>query len=90
MPDERTFPLLLSYAEGQTVARKRVPWSLVAPFEARAQKNHAQSLDTLARRGGLSPAEMYYLLHDVRWPGHDIVSTHEAMAYIEAEIRKHA
>lgn len=45
-----------------------VPWSVVAPFEARAQRNHGgQTLERLADRGGLSPTELWCVVHGVGW-----------------------
>jgi hypothetical protein len=44
-----------------------VPLSLLAPHEAQAQKNHSQSLQRLAERGGLSPCEMLAVLEDREW-----------------------
>jgi hypothetical protein len=46
-----------------------VPWALLAPHEARAQRNHYQSLARLASRGGLSPDEMCDVLDDRGWDG---------------------
>lgn len=46
---------------------KEVPWHILAPHEAQAHKNHSQSLETLARRGGLSPSEMLAILEDRRF-----------------------
>lgn len=34
-----------------------IPWAMIAPHEAQARKNHDQTLERLAQRGGLSPAE---------------------------------
>jgi hypothetical protein len=47
-----------------------VPWSLVEPHRAQALRNHSQSLETLASRGGLGLAELYYVLRDseISWP----------------------
>jgi len=45
-----------------------VPWSFVEGHEGQAQINHYQTLERLAQRGGLSPAEMYYVTHDQQWP----------------------
>jgi len=44
-----------------------IPWSLIAPHEAQAQKNHDQSLSRLAARGGLSWCEMAAVLDDRSW-----------------------
>lgn len=34
-----------------------VPWSLLAPVEGRVLRNHGQTLERLAQRGGLSACE---------------------------------
>jgi hypothetical protein len=44
-----------------------VPWSLIAPHEAQAQRNHSQSLERLAERGGLGSCEAVAVLEDRRW-----------------------
>ncbi len=44
-----------------------IPWSVIAPFEYQAQRNHGQSLECLAARGGLSPAEAIDILNGQRW-----------------------
>lgn len=49
MTDPKTFPI----QDGRPI-----PWSLIAPHEAQAVKNHGgQTLQRLAERGGLSPCE---------------------------------
>ncbi len=45
---ERLFPIMRGPG---------VPWSLIAPYEAQAQRNHSQTLKRLAERGGLSICE---------------------------------
>lgn len=42
-----------------------VPWDLIAPHEKQAQKNHGQSLDRLAERGGITPGEALAILGDI-------------------------
>jgi hypothetical protein len=37
---------------------REVPWDFIAPHEKQAMRNHDQTLERLAERGGLSPAEM--------------------------------
>jgi len=46
---------------------RSVPWSLVAPHEAQAQRNHGQTLERLHERGGLAPCELCAVLEDRRW-----------------------
>ena len=55
---ERRFPLL----DGPSI-----PWSALAPFEGQAQRNHSQSLERLAERGGLSVQEAIHVLECERW-----------------------
>lgn len=43
---------------------RTIPWSLIAPHEARAKRNHDQDLETLARRGGLGYDEALWMLLD--------------------------
>jgi hypothetical protein len=44
-----------------------VPWAMLAPHEAQAQRNHSQTLRRLAERGGLGPDEMLAVLDDRPW-----------------------
>lgn len=48
----KLFPVLGS----RTV--KVMPWSLVEPWRRQVYRNHGQSLEELAKRGGLSPCEL--------------------------------
>jgi len=63
--DERMFPVLWQWRnwdqERAVVAAgcpRNVPWRLLAPHEQQALRNHDQSLEKLASRGGLGPSEM--------------------------------
>lgn len=41
-----------------------IPWAAIAPFEDQAKLNHCgQNLECLAKRGGLSPFEIYCVMH---------------------------
>lgn len=53
----RTFPVLGGIDIGPIGLS--VPWEFAETFRAQAKANHGQSLEVLAKRGGLSPAEMY-------------------------------
>ena len=44
-----------------------VPWALVAPYEGNAKKNHDQTLDRLAERGGLSSGELWLIVYGHDW-----------------------
>lgn len=60
MTAPRMFPIM---AVGQRYAMQ-IPWELIAPHEPQARTNHCgQSLEELARRGGLSAAEAWCVMH---------------------------
>lgn len=44
-----------------------IPWDLVEPHRAMAMRNHDQTLERLAERGGLSPEEFYMIANGLRW-----------------------
>ncbi len=52
--------------------RSYVPWSIVAPHEQQAQRNHSQTLKRLAERGGLAPCELAAVLEDRNWHRMDL------------------
>lgn len=43
----------------------KIPWVLIAAYEAQAKKNHYQSLVHLAGRGGLSMSEAMAVMSEV-------------------------
>jgi hypothetical protein len=66
------FPVLASHDERPRLEAlgcpKYVPWSLLAPHEQRALRNHGgQTLKRLAERGGLGPEEMLAIIEDRPW-----------------------
>ena len=77
----RTFPVLWPYRPRDLLelaelgCPRSVPWELVAPHEQTAWDNHGQSLNRLADRGGLYPAELCAVLEDRR---------HYSMPYFES------
>ncbi len=44
-----------------------IPWSVIGPHEEQAKRNHCQSLEQLARRGGLSPGEAVAVIEGFSW-----------------------
>lgn len=44
-----------------------IPYNIIAPHEAQARRNHSQTLQRLAERGGLSWAEILAVLSDKTW-----------------------
>ena len=69
----RRFPVLWQYlrkeeAEVRAAGCPRfVPWDLVAAHAEQAVKNHGQTVQRLAERGGLSPLELVAVLTDRCW-----------------------
>lgn len=66
------FPVLYQGYRAEEVLRLDgptvIPWELVNPHEQQAKANHGgQDLETLATRGGLSPAELWFVLRDRPW-----------------------
>lgn len=44
-----------------------IPWLMIEPHEYQARMNHDQTLDVLAKRGGLSASEALAVLEDRKW-----------------------
>lgn len=59
----RQFPIQLV---GGCWSRKysSIPWEVIQPHEEQALKNHRQTLERLAERGGLDYTEAYAVLND--------------------------
>ena len=66
---ERRFPVLLTHRPRSEVlgCPTTVPWALLAPHEERAHRNHDQTLERLAERGGLDPSEIVALVEERKW-----------------------
>lgn len=58
--DERQFPILNNV---EPRLKETVPWDALIPYEDRIMRNHGQSLETLARRGGMSWFEIYAAIY---------------------------
>lgn len=62
------FPLLRGHHQRNAAhLRQSIPWEFLAPHEEQAQRNHGQSLQRLAERGGLSPGEACDVLLGLKW-----------------------
>ncbi len=57
-----------------------IPWAVIAPHERQAQRNHSQTLEVLAARGGLAPCEAVAVLEDRRWRS---MPANEALALLK-------
>lgn len=75
--DRPTFPILGSVGV-------RIDYQLVADHAGQARTNHGQSVDGLARRGGLSWCELYAVLHDKPWKKMDPTEAMVACRKMEA------
>jgi hypothetical protein len=58
---ERMFPIL----GDETL--KAIPWAAIAPHDKQAQSNHSQTLEELARRGGLDVTEAEVVMLDRKY-----------------------
>lgn len=59
--DGRLFPIL------NDPMITHIPWAVIAPHEKQAQTNHSQSLEGLARRGGLDVVEAVLIIRGQTW-----------------------
>lgn len=74
------FPVLRDYIANEYPDCPRyVEWELLTPHIRQVYINHSQSLVELADRGGLSPGEIYAIMHD-HYLSH--VPVREAVDYI--------
>ncbi|KKM18495.1 hypothetical protein LCGC14_1665200, partial [marine sediment metagenome] len=60
--------------------------TMLNSHEAQAYKNHAQSLEELARRGGLGPQEALWILDDEDWDTSNMLVEQAALAELEERI----
>lgn len=82
-----TFPILRDWQDRKRPGgprRRSVPWALVAPHSAQAWRNHDQTLERLAERGGLDPAELVAVLLDRRWQAMDPAAADAALEELVA------
>lgn len=57
------YPVLQSGRQPQ----EYIPYNIIAPHEAQAMRNHSQTLQRLAERGGLGWTEILAVLNDKTW-----------------------
>lgn len=46
---------------------KSIPMALLQPYEEQTLRNHSQSLQRLAERGGMDPCEILGIVQGLRW-----------------------
>lgn len=79
MSEQRKFPVLISYRQEREFARRgidcphSVPWEFVAVHRKQCVHNHGHTLEQLAVRGGLGPAEMLCVVCDQHWSNADTI-----------------
>lgn len=67
----KIFPII----EPSYKSTEHIPYDVIAPHEQQALNNHGQTLETLAKRGGLGWSEAYAVLTDSEFPrGKDYIS----------------
>lgn len=91
MTEEMMFPVLMDHAERLSfpAAPKSIPWGVLRWHGAQVLANHEQSLEELARRGGLHPSEMYLVLHDRALGTHPLPELHVALQFMEQKVREY-
>lgn len=86
----KRFPIIRTWHSEGAPQPEWIPWELIGPHEAQARKNHGQTLEQLAKRGGLDVCEAVAVIEDVdfrtRWSGsrdNGRDKTREAIAILE-------
>ncbi len=61
----RTYDKDLQFPIQSGYVMREIPWGILTERDqVRAKSNHSQSLERLAKRGGLSPGELVHLFRD--------------------------
>ncbi len=50
-----------------TIPQEYIPWDILVPHEKQALRNHGQTLELLAKRGGLDWNEVLWIHEDKAW-----------------------
>lgn len=82
------FPVLYGSTLKNALKPKSTPWTFVETFRAQAERNHGQTLEELARRGGLSPVEMWLAAHGRTLRESAIVTEETADAWLREQARR--
>lgn len=61
----RRFPILST--DRRKCGLEWIPWDMLSPHAAQATRNHGQTLERLAQRGGLGVSEAIAILQDQPW-----------------------
>lgn len=83
---ENLFPVL----EPRQKQQVYIPYNIIAPHEAQAMRNHSQTLQRLAERGGLSWTEILAVLKNKTWKemGWNCLVTHQEADAREREAKE--
>ncbi len=87
----RLFPVLQpGYRQGEpgVCYPKSIPWALIEPYAQQAMRNHDQTLERLAERGGLCVQEIAWLLENTSWKNRTMATDRDAVAVIEKKMKE--
>lgn len=102
MSNERPlFPVLFGYRLEEEIRAARrdglqslvigIPWEVLEPHEAQAQRNHSQTLKRLAERGGLGADEAVAVIENRQYRRMPFAAAHTALRkHIDAARAKEA
>lgn len=65
---------------------KQIPMAALLPHEKQAIKNHGQSLERLAQRGGINVSEAVAIIEGVCWK--DTLREHNSLPRLQALLKK--
>jgi len=89
---EKEFPILQFWTHkrefrGFKPPFTSVPWDLIASHKHQCLRNHSQTPERLAERGGLDPSEMLSVIHGRRYKIMFLVEAFEELGQIVEEWR---
>lgn len=94
MTTQRRFPVIHDnrFDPKSLKVPRSVPWEFVEAFRSYAESNHAQTLEVLASRGGMTPVEIFAAAHcmSVRYILSGTIDKMEAAEWLVAEVAKRA
>lgn len=88
--EDRQFPIMLGWENrNNKTLRRSIPWAAIVPHEPQAIKNHSQSLERLAQRGGLSPQEAIAVISGLGYGDLPQIDDAEAVAKLTQIVGDH-
>ena len=68
MAKRKLFPVMFQSRDQRVLGiPELIDWDFVEPHREQAMRNHDQSLERLAERGGLTPCELLAVLENRKW-----------------------